>query len=134
MTMQYYELNTLKHNFKDNPFNNRLNLLALLKSITNPLYEPGEDELKTLWIKVENPSYETFRKDLLEDEPDAEEEDIQYEYEKYSDPYSFYQIKEITLTDGRSFVYIDNDLIASYDPKADAMDTQAKIKWFRCSV
>lgn len=132
--MQYYELNTLKQNFKDNPFNNRLNLLALLKSITNPLYEPGEDELKTLLIKVENPSYETFRKDLLEEEPDAEEEDIQYGYEKYSDPYSFYQIKEITLTDGRSFVYIDNDLIASYDPKADAMDTQAKIKCFRCSV
>lgn len=50
--MQYYELNTLKHNFKDNTFNNRLNLLALLKSITNPLYEPGEDELKTLWIKL----------------------------------------------------------------------------------
>ena len=105
MTLQYYELNTLKHNFKDNPFNNRLNLLALLKSIKNSLYEPGEDELKTLWIKVENPSYETFRKDLLEDEPDAEEEDIQYEYEKYSDPYSFYQIKEsLSLTVEASFI------------------------------
>ena len=91
--MQYYELNTLKHNFKDNTFNNRPNLLALLKSITNPLYEPGEDELKTLWIKVENPSYETFRKDLLEEEPDAKEEEIQYEYEKYSDPWLGYPVQ-----------------------------------------
>lgn len=132
--MQYYDINTLKHNFKDNPFNASLNLLAPLKSITNALYEPGKDEIKTLWIKIKNPSYDTFRKDLLEEDPDAEEEDIQYEYEKYSEPYSFYQIKEITLTDGRSFVYIDNDLIASYDPKASEADTQVKSSWFLSSV
>ena len=132
--MQYYDINTLKHNFKNNPFNARLNLLAPLKSITNALYEPGEDELKTLWIKIKNPSYDIFRKDLLEEDPDAEEEDIQYEYEKYSEAYSFYQIKEITLTDGRSFVYIDNDLIASYDPKASEADTQVKSSWFLSSV
>lgn len=133
ITLQYYDINTLKYNFKDNPFNASLNLFAPLKSITNALYAPGDDELKTLWIKVKNPSYETFRKDLLEEDEFAEEDDIRYEYEKYSEPYSFYQIKEITLTDGRSFVYIDNDLIASYDPKASEVDMQVKSSWFRIS-
>lgn len=130
----YHEINTLKYNFKENPFNAKLNLLELLNSITNTLYEPGKDELKTLWIKVKNPDYETFRKDLLEEDPEAEEEDIQYEYEKYSEPYSFYHIKEITLEDGRSFVYIDNDLIASHDPKADEAKVTAESIWFRSPV
>lgn len=132
--MQYHEINTLKHNFKENPFNAKPELLKDIESITNALYEPNKDELKTLWIKVKNPNYETFRKDLLEEYPDADEEDIRYEYEKYSEPYSFYQIKEIVLEDGRSFVFIDNNLIASYNPAAEEAEVTAASNWYRCSV
>lgn len=132
--MQYYEINTLKYNFKENPFNAKPELLKDIESITNALYEPNKDELKTLWIKVKNPNYETFRKDLLEEYPDADEEDVKYEYEKYSEPYSFYQIKEIVLEDGRSFVFIDNVLIASHNPAADNAKVTAESNWYRWPI
>lgn len=132
--MQYHQISTLKHNFKENPFNTKPELLKNIESITNALYEPNKDELKTLWIKVKNPDYQTFRKDLLEEYPDTDEEDIRYEYEKYSEPYSFYQIKEIVLKDGRSFVFIDNVLIASHNPIAEEAEVTAAKNWYRCSV
>ena len=46
----------------------------------------------------------------------------------------YHEIKEIVLKDGRSFVFINNVLIASHNPVAEETEITAAKNWYRWPV
>ena len=114
--IKYYDMDFLKNYLKDTKISFPFELMDKLKSITNNLYAPGKDELKKIWVKVKNPSYEEFKQDYLAEDEEASEEEIRDEFYKYEEPYTFYKIQFVKLQNGQRYLWIDTNLTISYIP------------------
>lgn len=114
--IKYYDMDFLKNYLKDTKISFPFELMDKLKSITNNLYAPGKDELKKIWVKVKNPSYEEFKQDYLAEDEEASEEEIRDEFYKYEEPYTFYKIQFVKLQNGQRYLWIDTNPTISYIP------------------
>lgn len=115
--LKYYEMDYLKRYLKDTTTDIPFDFMKEIKSLKSRIYAPGKDEFKELWVKIQNPTFEEFKKDYLEEYPGSENDEIKQEFQgKYDEPYSFYLLQFVSLKDGRKYLFVDHNMTINYDP------------------